>query len=69
MLSDVQGSLTEHRVCDRPMQAPAGGGFPTDFKDYPGGVEYFDVYHGPITSLYAQVWWTSTKNVSSCTRS
>ena len=24
--------------------------------------EYFDVYHGPITSLYSQVWWTSTAN-------
>jgi hypothetical protein len=42
-------------------QAPKGA-FPTDFKDYPGGVEYFDVYHGPITSVYSQVWWTSTKN-------
>jgi hypothetical protein len=29
---------------------------------WPGGVEYFDVYHGPITSLYSQVWWTSTSN-------
>ena len=29
-----------------------------DFKDYPGGVEYFDVYHGPITSTYGQVWCT-----------
>ena len=44
------------------VQAPAEGSFPTDFKDYPGGVEYFDVYHGPITSVYSQVWWTSTKN-------
>lgn len=34
----------------------APGKFPTDFKDYPGGVEYFDVYHGPITSVYSQVW-------------
>ena len=40
----------------------APGSFPTDFKNYPGGVEYFDVYHGPITSTYSQVWWTSTAN-------
>ena len=33
-----------------------------DFKDYPGGVEYFDAYHGPITSTYGQVWWTHTSN-------
>jgi len=42
--------------------APADKSFPTDYKDYPGGVEYFDVYHGPITSLYSQVYWTSTSN-------
>ena len=42
--------------------APTGKGFPTDFKDYPGGVEFFDVYHGPITSTYGKVWWTSTSN-------
>eukprot|EP00966_Prymnesium_polylepis_P050771 1175620-Prymnesium_polylepis.1 len=42
--------------------APAGKTFPTDFKDYPGGVDYFEVYHGPITSTYGQVWWTSTSN-------
>ena len=42
--------------------APTDKTFPTDFKDYPGGVEYFEVYHGPITSTYGQVWWTSTSN-------
>ena len=51
-----------HGLTGHPAQAPAEGSFPTDFKDYPGGVEYFDVYHGPITSVYSQVWWTSTKN-------
>ena len=25
------------------------------FKDYPGGVESFDVYSPPITTLYSQV--------------
>ena len=27
--------------------SPAGRTFPTNFRDYPGGVEYFEVYHGP----------------------
>jgi len=31
--------------------------FPKSFKDYPGGVEYFDVYSDPIETLYSQVWW------------
>ena len=38
----------------------AKGSFNTKWNDYPGGVEYFEVYLGPITSLYSQVWW---KNV------
>ena len=33
--------------------------FPTNFSDYPGGVESFDAYHGPINSTYGQVWWTT----------
>jgi len=37
--------------------ANAGSPWPTDFRDYPGGVESFDYYHGPITSTYGQVWW------------
>lgn len=40
----------------------APGDFPTNFKDFPGGVEYFDVYHGPIKSYYSEVWWTNTAN-------
>ena len=27
-------------------------------KNELGGVESFDLYVGPITSLYSQVWWT-----------
>ena len=27
--------------------ANAGSPWPTDFRDYPGGVESFDYYHGP----------------------
>ena len=28
------------------------------FADYPGGVESFEVYSPPMTTLYSQVWWT-----------
>lgn len=33
------------------------GLFPKRYADYPGGVEYYDVYSPPITTLYSQVWW------------
>ena len=36
-----------------------GDAFPTDFRAYPGGVESFDAYHGPINSTYGEVWWTT----------
>lgn len=53
-------NMNGHYELSKTPNAP--GDFPTDFKNYPGGVEYFDVYHGPITSLYSEVWWTSTSN-------
>ena len=31
----------------------------TNFKDYPGGVESFEFYSGPISSTYGEVFWTS----------
>ena len=31
--------------------------FPKQYRDYPGGVESFDVYSPPMTTLYSQVWW------------
>ena len=33
------------------------GLFPTRYRDYPGGVESFDVLSPPMTTLYSQVWW------------
>ena len=48
----------DYVVTRTPNAAP--GEFNTKWSEYPGGVEYFDVHLGPITSLYAQVWW---KNV------
>jgi hypothetical protein len=32
-------------------------GFPAQYKDYPRGVEYFDIYSPEISSLYSQVFW------------
>ena len=31
--------------------------FPKQFKDYPGGVESFEVYTPAMRTLYSQVWW------------
>ena len=39
------------------LHAPKGSKFNTKWSEYPGGVEYFEVYLGPITSLYSEVWW------------
>lgn len=33
------------------------GKMPKQYKEYPGGVESYDVYSPPITTLYSQVWW------------
>ena len=33
------------------------------FKDYPGGARYFDVYTPVFSSLYSQVFWTALKPV------
>ena len=35
----------------------------TSFKDYPGGVESFTLYAGPITSTYSEVFWTALPEV------
>ena len=41
------------------------GTFNTRWDSYPnGGVEYFDSYMGPITSLYGQVWWKDLPEVA-----
>ena len=34
------------------------GLFPKEYRDYPGGVESFDLYSPPIKTLYSQVWWS-----------
>ena len=31
--------------------------FPTHYRDYPLGADYFDIYSPLITSLYSQVFW------------
>ena len=39
------------------------GNWSTNFSEYPGGVEYFEVYAGPVTSTYAEVFWTALPEV------
>eukprot|EP00039_Didymoeca_costata_P022118 m.3773 g.3773 ORF g.3773 m.3773 type:complete len:792 (-) comp2823_c0_seq1:19-2394(-) len=34
------------------------GLFPKAYKDYPGGVEMYEVYTPAIKTLYSQVWWS-----------
>lgn len=46
----------------RTPDAPTNRSFPTNLMSYPGGVESFDAYHGPINSTYGQVWWTSSSD-------
>jgi hypothetical protein len=45
-----------------PTPGQDSASFPTNFSDYPGGVEYFEVYHGPINSTYSEVYWTPMQN-------
>ena len=33
------------------------GLFPKQYREYLHGVESFDVYSPPMTTLYSQVWW------------
>ena len=40
------------------------GNWSTSFKDYPGGVEYFEFYTGPVTSTYSEVFWTPLPEVN-----
>jgi hypothetical protein len=50
-----------------PLSVTPGGTaglFPRAFKDYPGGVEYFDVYSPPMKTLYSQVWWSPLEPTS-----
>jgi hypothetical protein len=34
------------------------GLFPKKYRDYPGGVDTFDVLSPPMTTHYSQVWWS-----------
>lgn len=52
----------EYRLATQGSGAPKPNAFPTNFMSYPGGVESFDAYHGPINSTYSQVWWTSAED-------
>eukprot|EP00658_Telonema_sp_P-2_P022442 TRINITY_DN18969_c0_g1_i6.p1 TRINITY_DN18969_c0_g1~~TRINITY_DN18969_c0_g1_i6.p1 ORF type:complete len:756 (-),score=152.50 TRINITY_DN18969_c0_g1_i6:372-2639(-) len=52
----------EYMLADTPG-SHASANWSTSFKDYPGGVEFFEVYAGPITSTYSQVFWTALPEI------
>lgn len=54
--SNMNGEYVYWKTSD----APSDKSFPTNLMSYPGGVESFDAYHGPINSTYSMVWWTSS---------
>ena len=41
-----------------PTPGATPGKFNTKWSEYPDGVESFDVYMGPITHRYSEVFWT-----------
>jgi hypothetical protein len=59
----AQGKFTgpnmngEYEISLTPKQG--SGKWSTNFKDYPGGVEYFETYSGPVKSTYGEVFWTA----------
>ena len=50
-----------YALSNTPKQVP--GKFPTNYADYPGTAEYFDVYSPPITSTYAEIFWKTLDTV------
>jgi len=47
-------------------RTPKGGDtskFPTQYRNYPRGVDYFDVYSPEISQLYSQVFWKGLEPV------
>jgi hypothetical protein len=52
-------NMNGNYVIGKTAGAPENVSFPTNFMSYPGGVESFDAYHGPIRSNYSEVWWTT----------
>ena len=59
-------STAENMNGEYPFSTTPGGTpglFPKHYRDYPGGVQSFDLYAGPMTTLYSQVWWSPLKPV------
>jgi hypothetical protein len=65
----TQGKFTgpnmngEYTLARTPKQKVGDPQWSTNFKDYPGGVEYFEVYAGPVKSTYGEVFWTSLPEI------
>ena len=60
--ANMNGDYVLQPTGDPGKQASVTNGFPTRFSDYPGGVDYFEVLHGPLTTVYSEVWWRTTSN-------
>jgi hypothetical protein len=55
----TEGNMNgEYFLSNAPGQN-ATGLFPTHFKDYPGGVKYFDILSPVFKTHYSQVWWAA----------
>jgi hypothetical protein len=53
-------NLQDYVISPTPGPNKVKGTYNTKWSEYPdGGVESFDVYMGPITHRYGEVWWTS----------
>ena len=59
---------TEENMNGEYLLAPTpnaeAGNWSTSFKDYPGGVESFTIYAGPVNSTYGEVFWTALPEVT-----
>ena len=63
VVATLQGPKANNMNGDYPLSATpgadkSGSKFPKRFSDYPGDVEFFDVYSPPIRSTYGEVFWT-----------
>ena len=67
LLCVVQSTVSFENMNGKYTTTPtpnATGHFNTNWNEYPnGGVEYFEVYLGPMKTLYSQVWWSSVPTV------
>ena len=52
----------EYKLQKTPKQNDTAS-WSTEWKHYPGGVEYLEFYFGPIKSTYSEVFWKSLPDI------